>query len=115
MFRTRLILPTILFLIALALPACAQFSGPNSVPTSIPPTVTAVAAPTLAPASPTTVVIPTATPPPATAVPVIPTASPVVIIVTATPISPTPHGDGTCSYKATFLGDVTVPDGTVVL
>ncbi len=114
MFRTRLILPTVMFLVALGLPACAQFSGPNSFPTSIPPTLTPIATPTLAPASPTTVVIPTATPPPATAVPVVPTASPVVIIVTTTPISPTPHGDGTCSYKATFLGDVTVPDRTVV-
>ncbi len=114
MSRTRLTLPTVMFLVALALPACAQFSGPNSVPTSIPPTVTAVAAPTLPPASPTTVVIPSVTPPPATAVPVIPTASPVVIIVTATAMPPTPHGEGACSYKATFLGDVSVPDGTVV-
>jgi hypothetical protein len=114
MFRTRLILPTVTFLIAMALPGCALLSGPNNAPTPIPPTVTAVATETLAPASPTSAVIPTATPPPALATPVSPTASPVVIVVTATPPLPTPHGDGACSYKATFLGDVTVPDNTVV-
>lgn len=28
------------------------------------------------------------------------------------PVSPTPRNDGTCVYRATFLGDVTIPDNT---
>jgi Ig-like domain-containing protein len=103
-----------MFLVAMALPACGLLSGPNNAATPVPPTVTPLLTATSAPASPTSAVIPTATPPSATAMPANPTSSPVVIVVTATPSLPTPNGDGACSYKATFLGDVTVPDNTVV-
>ncbi len=37
-----------------------------------------------------------------------------VNIPTTTPPASTPPSDGTCSYAATFLGDVTVPDNTIV-
>ena len=30
------------------------------------------------------------------------------------PVTVTPQGDGTCTYRATFLGDVTIPDNTAV-
>jgi hypothetical protein len=121
MFRTRFTLLIAIILAAIALPACGQLTGQNNTATPVPPSLAPLASATLVPPSPTSAVIPTATPPEATAVqvspsavPVNPTAPPVVIVVTATPPVPTPHGDGACTYRATFLGDVAVPDNTVV-
>lgn len=111
-----------MFLTAGALPACSQLAGPNSsTATAIPASLTPPPLPTFSPPSPTSAPIPTASPPEATAIPASPTATtasptspPVVVVVTATPPPPTPHVEGACSFKATFLGDVTFPDNTVV-
>ena len=120
MFRRRSMLLIVIFLVAIALPACSQLSGQNNAGTTVMPTVTPVPTATLVPATATSAAIPTATPLPATEVPVNPisspvnpTSSPVVSVVTATPL-PTPQVDGVCTYDATFLADVTVPDNTAL-
>lgn len=85
------------------------------IPTASVPQGTAPATDTTVPATGTAVAEnPTAVPVNPTAVPVNPTSGPVVVVVTSTPPPSTPSGGGTCSYRATFLGDVTIPDNTHV-
>lgn len=78
------------------------------VPSPTPPSPTGVPAtnvpPTLAPtslAAPTDFIPPTATVPPLPSATSLPAAT------------ATSHGDGTCSYRVTYVADVTVPDNTV--
>ncbi len=103
--------------LTLLLTACA--AQPVSTPASVTvlPTVTATLPPPASPmpASPTpTALPPTAAPPTATPQPITPSATPPTIVATPTQVvfPPAPHGDGPCTYQASFLGDVTIPDNT---
>ncbi len=106
--------------IAAGLMGCRTAANPTPAPAAVPRAALA----TSVPATPTTVAEgPTAEIPNAP----IPTTTPQ--IVTAIPqnsngggttsstgaAQPTPHGDGSCTYRATFVADVTVPDNTVML
>lgn len=119
MFRSKLYLPIITLLALMALSVCGRVSGQDSTATPVPPAITPISSVTLVPASPTSAVIPTATPIMQATSPldptVIPTAPPVVVVVTATAPPLTPQGSTACTYKATFLGDVTVPDNSVLV
>lgn len=104
----------------LALSACA--APPVLTPTSVALQPTATSTLPL-PASPTTA-LPSPTVPPPTAItqpmtpPATPTMPPSAPTAAANPtlviFVPTPHGDGPCTYQATFLGDMTIPDNTEI-
>ena len=122
MNATKLLTKYTLILIGLliALSACTVRSNdvlpPTAAPTqqqpaftpTLPPTQVPAptAAPTQAPA-PTDVPAPTATQVPPPTQP--PPPAPVGIVV-----FPTPVGDGPCTYRATFVGDMTIPDNSVL-
>ncbi len=124
MLPRRFIFLSVLFLAILGLPACDTLLGPEPNPplgiqTLAPAVATATLMPTPNPPMPTSADIPAVTVPAVAPSPVptvarvIPTLTPVTVQPTAVP-PVLPLGEGTCSYKATFLGDVTIPDNTVV-
>ena len=82
------------------LPPNIPVTGRQPTLTSLPPFPTATASQVLPTAVGAVTVVVTATPEPATATPVPPTAT-----------SPAASG---CSYLATFIGDVTIPDNSVL-
>lgn len=121
----------ILTLLMLALAACSRNNAPP--PTAVPinvPTLAPVAAATQ-PAAPTQALIPTATSPapqvtvvgsplPPTQQPQVQPTVPIEATVAPTPApgsAPTavpPPAPPACTFKANFIGDVTIPDNTVI-
>ncbi len=106
--------------IGLALLFSACTTQPTLTPTGAVPAPTPTATlPPLATAT-LTAVPATALPPTTTPQPIVPSAASILLsptIITAPTqvvAMPTPHGDGPCAYRATFLGDVTIPDDTQV-
>lgn len=113
MFQKQIVSIKILLVIITGLGGCSQWSTSNLVPTLVPPTTVPLTA-VLSTSSPTAMMTPL---PSLTSVT---TAKPTATVVSTSPIplqptvSPTPYFPGLCSYEATFLADVTIPDNTVV-
>lgn len=98
----------VLLISAMLLSSCTLSTAPNTPnPTLSPVTIPSatyapiVPTPTLTPI-PSATFAPSATPSPT------PTRTPIVVQIPALP------GNEACTYRATFLGDVTIPDNTVI-
>lgn len=107
--RHQLLMTLVIFAL---LAACTPTALPASTPTAATATHIPVdrPTPTGAPIGATVTVapattIPAASPATATAIPLQPTP---------TGAAPAPHGDGPCTYRAEFVGDVTIPDNALL-